>query len=773
MRGGLTVAVVYDPVLVALSIVIAILAAYTALDLASRVAPAHGRARAAWLGGGAAAMGLGIWSMHFIGMLAVRLSMPVDYDGPTVLASLLLAIAASGLALVVVGRRTMPRRAWLVGGGAMGLAIAGMHYIGMAAMRMPGAMTYHPLPVALSILTAVVASLVALWLAFHLRERTGRWRGRTAAAALMGLAIAGMHYIGMAAVTFTMRPGAAPIVAAGSRFPAEAVAVGVGAVLVLGLALLTSLADRRLSAQDAAAREQLRTVYEAMACGVLVVDAAGEIVEANRMARDILGLGDDTLRGRGMTETYTGVVVGADEGPLRVDDHPTRVAARTRQSVHGVVMGVARLDGARRWLQADAVPLLRADGSVRQVVMSLIDITARKQAEEALRASEEQLRTIVTSAPLILFALDADGVFTLSEGKALETLGLTSGEVVGLSMFDAYRDYPDVLDYTRRTFAGEVVTYVSRVGGGVWENQLTPLRDGAGGIAGVIGVTVDITARARAEEALAIAREAALAAEREKAQILARSNVELERSNAELRQFAYVASHDLQEPLRTIASYLQLLKRRYAGRVLDEGADEYIAFAVDGAKRMQVLIQAVLAYSRVGTHGKDFAPLDARALVARALANLDARLADTGAHVTVDGDLPTVRGDDAQLGQLFQNLIGNALKFVRSGETPTVAITAERTAEGWTFAVRDNGIGLPPEQAERIFGMFQRLHTRDEYEGTGIGLSVCKRIVERHGGRIWVESRPGEGATFRFTLPAHDEEREDTAKTRERGDTAA
>lgn len=198
-----------------------------------------------------------------------------------------------------------------------------------------------------------------------------------------------------------------------------------------------------------------------------------------------------------------------------------------------------------------------------------------------------------------------------------------------------------------------------------------------------------------------------------------------------------MASHNLQEPLRTITSYLKLLQRRYQGK-LGEDADEFIGFATDGAQRMSALIKAVLDYSRVGTRGKDFAPADCQALVATVVANLGARIAETGAQVTYAG-LPTVLGDDAQLGQLLQNLIGNALKFCR--DRPEVTISAERQGDMWLTRVRDNDIGIAPEQAERIFQMFQRLqtfqrlHTRAEYEGTGIGLSVCKRIVERHGGR--------------------------------------
>lgn len=236
----------------------------------------------------------------------------------------------------------------------------------------------------------------------------------------------------------------------------------------------------------------------------------------------------------------------------------------------------------------------------------------------------------------------------------------------------------------------------------------------------------------------------------ERTAALEASTRELQRSNEELEQFAYVASHDLQEPLRMVSSYLQLLSRRYEGK-LDADADLFIEYAVDGALRMKVLINDLLTYSRVGTRGREFKPTKSQTVLDQTLAMLQLAIQENQATISCDA-LPTVLADSGQLGQLFQNLIGNALKF-HSDEPVMIHIGAESQNGEWLFSVKDNGIGMDPKYKDRIFAIFQRLHTREEYSGTGIGLAVCKKIVERHNGRIWVESEPGKGSTFFFTMP--------------------
>jgi light-regulated signal transduction histidine kinase (bacteriophytochrome) len=250
------------------------------------------------------------------------------------------------------------------------------------------------------------------------------------------------------------------------------------------------------------------------------------------------------------------------------------------------------------------------------------------------------------------------------------------------------------------------------------------------------GILEDITERKHAEEQLRKAVD------------------DLKRSNADLERFAYVSSHDLQEPLRTIRSFLQLLEKRYRDR-LDSDADDFIAFTTDAAARMQALIQDLLAFSRVGTQGQPLTPTRADEALEDALASLRGAIAETEARI-VREPLPVVQGDRGQLAQLFQNLIGNAIKFRREGVPVEVRISARRDPREkgcWVFRVADNGIGIDPKYHEKVFTIFQRLHTSEHYKGSGVGLAICKRIVERHGGRIWIESQEGEGSAFYFTLP--------------------
>jgi light-regulated signal transduction histidine kinase (bacteriophytochrome) len=265
----------------------------------------------------------------------------------------------------------------------------------------------------------------------------------------------------------------------------------------------------------------------------------------------------------------------------------------------------------------------------------------------------------------------------------------------------------------------------------------------------VLNILEDLDVEKRRAEAANVELQREIGERRLAEAALRQKTDELARSNAELEQFAYVASHDLQEPLRMISSYTQLLEQRY-DKALDERARKYIFYAVDGAIRMQRLITDLLSYSRVGSRAQPLALVDSHSALGEALRNLSAAVGEAHALVT-NADLPMVWADRSQLAQLFQNLIGNAIKF-HGGQSPRIHVSADGAGDGWVFCVRDNGIGIDPQYFDRIFAIFQRLHSREEYPGTGIGLALCKRIVERHGGRIWVESEPGKGSAFFFSL---------------------
>ena len=373
------------------------------------------------------------------------------------------------------------------------------------------------------------------------------------------------------------------------------------------------------------------------------------------------------------------------------------------------------------------------------------EVTERKAAEEAVRHERDRAQTYLDVAGVMLVVIGVDQKVRLINRAGCTLLGYPEAEIIGQNWFDRFLP-PEVHERARGVFhelmtGGEkLVEYyensiLTRAGEQrliAWHNIL--LRNSHGEIQGVICSGEDVTDRRRADHRL---REAAAA---------------LARSNKELEQFAYVASHDLREPLRMVASYVQLLERRYRGK-LDADADQFIHFAVDGAKRMQALIDDLLQYARLETRAKAFTPVDCNRVVEVVLSNLQIAITEARATVTVTTPLPTIPGDDTQLTQLFQNLVGNALKFRRADALPRVTLGAERQNGEWVFRVQDNGIGIEPQYYERIFVIFQRLHTREQYAGTGIGLALCKKIIERHHGRIWVESVPGQGSTFYFAVP--------------------
>ena len=379
------------------------------------------------------------------------------------------------------------------------------------------------------------------------------------------------------------------------------------------------------------------------------------------------------------------------------------------------------------------------------VVSLRTDVTNLKEIQETLILRDRAIASVVSGVVITDPTQPDNPIIDLNPAFERMT-GYAKEEALGLNcrFLQGPDSDPEAVDVIRAGISEvhecqTVMKNYRKDGSFFWnEIKITPVRDPATGkLLHFVGVLTDVTDRIESQKALE--------------HVLA----ELHRSNQELEQFAYMVSHDLQEPLRMVASYTQLLERRYKDQ-LDVTAHEFIGFAVDGAQRMQRFIQDILEYSRVGTHGRPFERLDVGRVLQQARDNLRIAIEEKSAQV-IWGEMPELEADPVQLGQLFQNLIGNALKF--AGARP-VRIEIEATSRDglWEFVVRDNGIGIEPADAERIFVIFQRLHTREEYHGTGIGLAICKRIVERHGGRIWVESEVGKGASFYFTIPERHEE---------------
>ena len=361
-----------------------------------------------------------------------------------------------------------------------------------------------------------------------------------------------------------------------------------------------------------------------------------------------------------------------------------------------------------------------------------------------LRAASLYVRSLIEASLDPLVTISSEGKITDANTATEQVTGCSRDELIDSDFSDYFTEPDKARKGYQQVFAdGFVRDYplaIRHQSGKITDvlYNATVYRNEAGEIQGIFAAARDITDRKRAEEAL-----------RRSHDELKERTAELARSNADLQQFAYVASHDLQEPLRAVVSYLQLLERRYAGK-LDEKADKYITHAVEGGLRMQGLINDLLTYSRVETRGKTLQVVDVERVVDDALHNLRVAVRENDALITRD-PMPPLRADEAQLTQVFQNLIANAIRF-RSDAPPEIHIGAQPQDDGWRFSVSDNGIGIDMKHADRIFVIFQRLHTRRAYAGTGIGLAICKRIIERHGGHIWVESELEKGSIFYFTL---------------------
>ncbi|SEH64381.1 PAS domain S-box protein [Magnetospirillum fulvum] len=397
-------------------------------------------------------------------------------------------------------------------------------------------------------------------------------------------------------------------------------------------------------------------------------------------------------------------------------------------------------DGHPVWVSASTRILGEAKGHFTGSEGTLRLIEDRKRAEAVLQESQALIQVLLNCSVDATLLIEADGTMLACNAVLSERLGIAVETMIGCNLWGLF---PPEVSAARRAVVATVIEtgtpgrIVDRRAGRVFDNTIHPVVNGAGTVTRVAVFSRDITDQTEAEARIA------------------RHIAEVHRSNEELEQFAYVASHDLREPLRMISSYLSLIERRYATN-LDEDGRQFLDYARDGAQRMDRLVLDLLDYARIERGGDPIVPVDVRSTIDQAIRDLGSAIAESGAQITVEEPdrLPRVLGDGAQLTRLFQNLIGNALKYRLPDRPPEIRLSCRREGAEWRFDVADNGIGIEPAYFDRIFRIFQRLHPQGRYDGTGIGLAICKRIVDRHGGRIWVESTPGQGSVFSFTLPA-------------------
>lgn len=621
----------YDLTLVMLSIVVAIGAAYAALELAGRVAVTQGRLRLVWLLGGATAMGIGIWSMHFIGMMAFQMPMPMHYDFGTTALSMIIAIIASGVALFISSRNTLGAAPLLAGGLFMGIGIAAMHYVGMAAMRMPAVLHYDPWLFAASILIAITASIAALWLAFRLKgESLAYWSWKKIGSATgMGIAIAGMHYTGMQAAIFAPLGDSSEALARGMSINRlGAAALGFGVLLMLAITLISVYKEflqrereRRQERLLQETREFRDKVMQSVSNAIFALDLQGRLTLANHRAADMTGQALETLIGQRFSSLFK------DASRSEIDASFARVASQGEE-IRDIEIELPDASGEIRTASISMAPLLEG-GRVIGVVSTVEDISERKLAEDAIR----QLN------------------LTLEQRVAERTLELSA------------------------------------------------------------------------------------------------INTRLETLNRELETFSYSVSHDLRAPLRAIHGFSQALLADSQGNLSHE-SQQHLSRILSASQRMGVLIDDLLALAQITRSEIHRKSLNISAIVHRVAENLQAQQPERRVEFVVQPRIIAC-GDARLLEIVLENLLGNAWKFTRHQANARIEFGVR---EECIYFVRDNGAGFDMNYADKLFTPFQRLHSSKEFEGTGIGLATVGRIITRHDGRIWAEGKPGEGATFYFTL---------------------
>jgi PAS domain S-box-containing protein len=688
-------------------------------------------------------MGLGIWSMHYIGMLAFHLPIPVQYDWPTVLASLLAAILASAIALFVVSRPRMGIANAAIGSLFMGAGIAGMHYIGMEAMRLAGMCHYSMPIVAVSVLLAVVISFVGLWLLFHVREESKSlaWR-KMASAVAMGAAIPIMHYTGMAASTFTPSSDIPDLSNAVSVSTLGMMAIAIVTLMVLGLAVLGSILDRRYSAQTReleAADKRYRLLFERSLAGVLRTSLDGRILDCNEACARIFGFASrEELMATPISERYA-----------HPDDRKSFLAQlQAEQSVTNYEHCLRRKDGSTVWVLGSNTLVTDKNGMPNVIEGTLIDITERKRVEEALGASEAKFRGILECAPDAIAISDMQGRVLLVNAETERLFGYRRDEMIGQSIEML------VPERFRENHAGHREAYAQNpsrrlmgVGPDLWglrkDRTEFPIEISLGTIAASEGTLIssairDITARKRSEEELKKAKETAETASRAKSEFLANM------------------SHEIRTPMNGIIGMTELA----LDTNLTDEQREYLSMVKLSANSLLTVINDILDFSKIeaGKMELDSSEFSVREILEESIRSLSVAAAEKHLELVSDihSDIPDlVAGDPIRLRQVAVNLLGNAIKFTDRGEVVLQAEVQliENNNVEVHFIVRDTGIGISQDKQALIFEAFAQADgsSSRKYGGTGLGLTISSQLVAMMGGRIWLESELGQGSTFHFT----------------------
>ncbi|HTB91951.1 MAG TPA: MHYT domain-containing protein [Candidatus Sulfotelmatobacter sp.] len=737
----------YNYALVALSVLIATFASYAALDLAGRVTAATGWTRSIWLLGGAVAMGTGIWSMHYIGMLAFILPIPVAYHWPTVLLSLFAAILASFIALYVVSQQEMDASRALAGSVLMGAGISSMHYIGMAAMRLRAVCQFNSFLVGLSVVFAVLISLAALWITFHFRDEKRRigWE-RLAGAVVMGGAIPVMHYTGMAAASFM--PSSTPMDLSYAVSISTLGTAGIATVtfIVLGLALLTSWIDRRLAAETLELQEGKLQRNEAFLAQAQSISHSGSF-----------GWRPSTGEFLWSEETFR---IFQYDGATK----PTLELALQR--VHPEDATLVKQTMERAWRDGKDFDheyrLVMPDGSVKHVhvvgqaardksgglefIGAVMDLTLAKHAEEKIRQTERELRQLIDAIPQQVFVYDSGWSPLFANRRDLDFTGLSPQEVQSKDVV-ARIFHPEDLKKVeaireRARSEGSPFEIEARIRGKGGEFRwflirYNPLLDEQGRVLRWYGTRTDIEDRKQAEETLRQAQ------------------ADLTRANrmSSLGELTASLAHEVKQPIAaTITNAGTCLRWLCRDEPDLEKARAAVSRIEQDGKRASEIVNHVRLLFQKDTLEREL--VDLNEIIREMLLLLHSEATEFAVSIQTElaADLPQVMGDRVQLQQVLMNLMMNSIDAMKDMDgRRELTIKSQRGENGEVLiSVSDTGVGLPPQQADKIFDAFFTTKTH----GTGMGLRISRSIVESHGGRLWVADNSPRGATLQFTLPA-------------------